>query len=324
MLYAFQPGTRGLQRLGQESPMSPGSELERALWIDLYRPLDSQAAAVAALGIEVPTLADMEEIEISNRLYREENADVMTVVLPGLTPDGAQISGPVSFILTERRLVTVRHHAPRSFETFPDRADRSAAGCASAERIFLGLIEEIIARQADLLEGVGRTLDRVSAQVLSGKKISPSELQLALEEVGRQGELVGRVKLALLTLERALSFFDQTLGTNPQGKELRGVVKSQMRDIGSLTVHGDFLSSRVSLSVDATLGMINLAQNITVRIVSVVAALFMPPTMIASIYGMNFHHMPELDNVWGYPMALGLMAASAVGTWAFFKWKDWL
>ncbi|AOZ69013.1 magnesium transporter [Rhodobacter xanthinilyticus] len=324
MLYAFQPGTRGLQRLGQESPMSPGSELERALWIDLYRPLDSQAAAVAALGIEVPTLADMEEIEISNRLYREENADVMTVVLPGLTPDGAQISGPVSFILTERRLVTVRHHAPRSFETFPDRADRSAAGCASAERIFLGLIEEIIARQADLLEGVGRTLDRVSAQVLSGKKISPSELQLALEEVGRQGELVGRVKLALLTLERALSFFDQTLGTNPQGKELRSIVKSQMRDIGSLTVHGDFLSSRVSLSVDATLGMINLAQNVTVRIVSVVAALFMPPTMIASIYGMNFHHMPELDNPWGYPLALGLMAASAVGTWAFFKWKDWL
>lgn len=324
MLYAFQPGTRGLQRLGQESPMSPGSELERALWIDLYRPLDSQAAAVAALGIEVPTLADMEEIEISNRLYREENADVMTVVLPGLTPDGAQISGPVSFILTERRLVTVRHHAPRSFETFPERADRSAAGCGSAERIFLGLIEEIIARQADLLEGVGRTLDRVSGQVLSGKKISPSELQLALEEVGRQGELVGRVKLALLTLERALSFFDQTLGTNPQGKELRGVVKSQMRDIGSLTVHGDFLSSRVSLSVDATLGMINLAQNVTVRIVSVVAALFMPPTMIASIYGMNFHHMPELDNAWGYPLALGLMAASAVGTWAFFKWKDWL
>ena len=324
MLFAFTSGARGLKRLGQDTPMTPGSDLEHALWIDLYRPLDSQAEAVSRLGIEVPTLADMEEIEISNRLYREEGADVMTVVLPGLTPDGAHVAGPVSFILTARRLVTVRHHAPRSFEPFPERADRSAAGCGSAERVFLGLIEEIIARQADLLEGVGRALDRVSAQVLSGQGLGAPELQLALEDVGRQGELLGRVRLALLTLERALSFYDQTITGHPQAKELRMIVKSQMRDIGSLSVHGDFLSSRVSLSVDATLGMINLAQNTTVRIVSVVAALFMPPTMIASVYGMNFHFMPELDWPWGYPLALGLMAGSAVGTWAFFRWKDWL
>lgn len=324
MLYAFTPAPRGLARLGQETPMAPGPDLSRALWIDLYRPLDSQVAAVAALGIEVPTLADMEEIEISNRLYREDGADVMTVVLPGLTPDGNHVSGPVTFILTPERLITVRHHAPRSFETFPERADRSAAGCTSAERVFLGLIEEIISRQADILEGVGRTLDRVSGLVLGGTNPSSEALQRALEEVGRQGELVGRVRLALLTLERALSFFDQTLALHAQGKELHAIVKSQIRDIGSLAVHGDFLSSRVSLSVDATLGMINLAQNTTVRIVSVVAALFMPPTMIASIYGMNFHIMPELDQPWGYPMALMLMAGSAFGTWAFFKWKDWL
>ncbi|WBL34293.1 magnesium transporter CorA family protein [Sinirhodobacter sp. HNIBRBA609] len=324
MLYAFIPGPRGLLRLEQETSISPGAELAKALWIDLYRPLDSQIAAVSALGIEVPTLADMEEIEISNRLYREEGADVMTVVLPGITPDGAQIAGPVSFILTEQRLVTVRHHAPRSFETFPERADRSAAGCKSSERIFLGLLEEIIARQADLLEAAGRALDKVSARVLSGKGLDSHQLQQALEEVGRQGELVGRVKLALLTLERALSFFDQTLAASAQGKELKPIAKSQMRDIGSLAVHGDFLSNRVQLSVDATLGMISLAQNATVRIVSVVAALFMPPTMIASVYGMNFQFMPELDWHWGYPMALGLMVASAVGTWAVFKWKNWL
>ena len=324
MLYAFIPGSRGLARLGQETPLEPGADLERALWIDLYRPLDSQSAAVSALGVEVPTLADMEEIEISNRLYREQGADVMTVVLPGLTPDGNHVAGPVSFILSNARLITVRHHAPRSFETFPERADRSAAGTTSAERIFLGLIEEIIARQADILEGIGRTLDRVSTLVLGGRGPASDELQRALEEVGRQGELLGRVRLALLTLERALSFFDQTLSTHAEGKELHGIVKSQIRDIGSLAVHGDFLSSRVSLSVDATLGMINLAQNTTVRIVSVVAALFMPPTMIASIYGMNFHIMPELDWPWGYPMALALMAGSAFGTWAFFKWKDWL
>lgn len=322
MINAFIPGQRGLARLPQDRPMAPGAELAQALWIDLYRPLDSQIAAVEGLGLEVPTLADMEEIEISNRLYREEGTDVMTVVLPGQTPDGQHISGPVSFILSAARLVTVRHHAPRSFETFPERAERSTAGCGSPERIFLGLIEEIVARQADLLEGIGRALDAVSAHVLG--EASPSELQAALGEVGRQGELLGRIRLGLLTLERALSFYDQTIAAHAQARELHAIIKGQIRDIGSLAVHGDFLSSRVSLSVDATLGMINLAQNNTVRIVSVVTALFLPPTLIASAYGMNFANMPELDKSWGYPFALALMVGSAAGTWAFFKWKDWL
>lgn len=322
MLHAFIPGTHGLARLDQDTPMVPGAQIGRAIWIDLYRPLDSQVSAVDALGVEVPTLADMEEIEISNRLYRENGADYMTVVLPGQLPDGRSVSGPVSFILSKERLITVRHHTPRSFETFPDRADRATAGCTTPERIFLGLIEEIVARQADLLEGIGRALDSVSVRVLGDAK--QEELQHALGQVGGQGELLGRIRLGLLTLERALSFFDQTLATHPQGKDLHAIVKNQIRDIGSLAVHGDFLSSRVSLSVDATLGMINLAQNTTVRIVSVVAALFMPPTLIASMYGMNFANMPELDKSWGYPFALVLMVASAAGTWAFFKWKDWL
>lgn len=322
MLHAYIPGTRGLKRLDQDTPMVPGEQIGQALWIDLYRPLDSQVSAVEALGNEVPTLADMEEIEISNRLYRESGADYMTVVLPGQLPDGQSMSGPVSFILTPQRLITVRHHTPRSFETFPDRADRATAGCTTPERIFLGLIEEIVSRQADLLEGIGRALDAVSVRVLGDA--NQDELQHALGQVGGQGELLGRIRLGLLTLERALSFFDQTATSHPQGKELHAIIRGQIRDIGSLAVHGDFLSSRVSLSVDATLGMINLAQNQTVRIVSVVAALFMPPTLIASMYGMNFANMPELNESWGYPFALVLMLLSALGTWAFFKWRNWL
>lgn len=131
MLHAFIPGTHGLARLDQDTPMVPGAQIGRAIWIDLYRPLDSQVSAVDALGVEVPTLADMEEIEISNRLYRENGADYMTVVLPGQLPDGRSVSGPVSFILSKERLITVRHHTPRSFETFPDRADRATAGCTT-------------------------------------------------------------------------------------------------------------------------------------------------------------------------------------------------
>lgn len=105
---------------------------------------------------------------------------------------------------------------------------------------------------------------------------------------------------------------------------LKPAIKSLQRDIAAMEVHADFVSQRVALATDATLGMINLAQNATVKIVSVVAVLFLPPTLVASIYGMNFAHMPELERPWGYPGALGLMLASAAGAWAYFKWKKWL
>ena len=133
MLYAYQICGHAL------GPLTPDQPLDSAVWIDLYRPLDRQVAQAEALGIEIPTLADMEEIEISNRLYREDGAEFMTVILPGRNPEGTQISGPATFILTASQLVTVRHHAPRPFETYPVRADRSSTGCQTHLRLFLGL-----------------------------------------------------------------------------------------------------------------------------------------------------------------------------------------
>jgi magnesium transporter len=300
--------------------------LADALWIDLYRPLTEQAAEVALLGTAVPSLADMEEIEISNRLYREGGADHMTVVLPGLSASKMPMSGPVCFILSANRLITVRHHAPRPFETYPERADKVGPGCDRPELIFLGLIEEIIGRMADILEAIGRGLDDVAARIYQGGTtgLQADVLQMALAQVGREGDLLGRVRLALLTLERAISFFGQTLADRKGADVLQPLVKGLMRDLQALEVHADFLASRLALASDATLGMINLSQNVTVRIVSVVAALFLPPTLIASIYGMNFAEMPELGLRWGYPMALMAMLASAIGTYLFFKWKRWL
>ena len=131
-------------------------------------------------------------------------------------------------------------------------------------------------------------------------------------------------RLSLLTLERALGFFLLTLEERGVAEAIRPSVAGLLRDIQSLEVHGDHLSGRVAQATDATLGMINLAQNTTVRIVSVVAVLFLPPTLIASIYGMNFRLMPELEWVLGYPVAMGLMLASAATTYLFFKWKKWL
>jgi len=306
--------------------LAKGQPMEGALWVDLYKPLPGQEDLANSLGIEVPTLADMEEIEISNRLYRENGVDYMTVVVPGMSDTKQPMSGPVTFILTPARLVTVRHHVPRPFETYPGRADKVGPGCDTAEKVFLGLIEEIIGRLADLLEGSGRALEDVSRSVFASdpRTKTAAGLQDALERVGRESDLVARVRLSLLTIERAVSFFGQTLGERSAGDALRPVVKGMMRDLQALEVHGDYLSTRVAQATDATLGMINLLQNTAVRIVSVVAVLFLPPTLIASIYGMNFQFMPELDKIWGYPLALGLMVASAAATYAVCKWKNWL
>lgn len=300
----------------------PGAALDAAIWIDLYQPEAPEVAAVSSLGVEVPSLSDMEEIELSNRLYHEGDTHVMTVVLTGQTEGEARISAPVSFLLSPARLVTVRHHRPRSFETFAPRADRSAAGTGSPAAIFLGLTEEIIGRLADHLEEIGRGLDTVSATIYAADpaRRTQERLQVSLQRVGREGEMLSRLRLSLLTLARAISFVQPLPALRP----LADVAATQSRDLQALEVHADFLGARLALTSDATLGMIDLAQNATVRIVSVVSVLFLPPTLIASIYGMNFAVMPELAQSWGYPAALVMMLASAALSWAFFKWKKWL
>lgn len=357
MLFAYLPEASRLKRL------PPGAPLTDALWIDLYKPLASQVSHVADLGIPVPTLEDMEEIEISNRLYREDGMDFMTVVLPGLNELKEQVSGPVTFILTVNRLVTVRHHAPRPFETYPERADKVSPGCQDPQQLFLSLMEEIVGRLADHLEGAGRELDGVARAVYSEGAAADNRVLLdALRKVGRESDLIGRVRLALLTLERALGYFTNAQGARllgakapspvlsaetddpvddvlppvepvapPRGKAgkaraeaLRVATKALLRDIQSLEVHADFLSTRVAMASDAALGIINLTQSQTIKIFSVLAVVFLPPTVIASAYGMNFDVMPELHWTWGYPMALFLMLLSAVGTYAFFKWRKLL
>ncbi|MBI1171426.1 magnesium transporter [bacterium] len=304
------------------------SPVEGALWLDLCKPTPEEMASAAGLVPEVPSLADLEEIEISSRLYREDGFDYMTVLVPGLSrEDGVTpITGPVAFILGKGRLMTVRYHSTRPFETYAPRAEKVGLGCGGPDRVFLGLCDEIIGRIADLMEGAGRELDKITKAIFSTEGLGPeaSVLQMALETSGRQSDLVGNCRLSLLTLERALGFFRIGLEDKGAVEPLKATIIGLTKDIQSLEVHGDYLSSRVAQATDATLGMINLAQNTTVRIVSVVAVLFLPPTLIASVYGMNFRVMPELGFTYGYPMAIGLMVGSAVLTWRVFKWKKWL
>ncbi|WP_374303736.1 CorA family divalent cation transporter, partial [Paracoccus sp. (in: a-proteobacteria)] len=152
-------------RQGRIARQEKGASLEDAIWIDLIAPDKDETARLHELGVDVPTLADMEEIEISNRLYRESGMDYMTAVLPGERGDGNRVAMPVSFILSPKRLVTVRHHSPRPFLTFPERGERSTLGCSTPHRLFIGLVEEIVARMADILEGSGRLLDDTTLMI---------------------------------------------------------------------------------------------------------------------------------------------------------------
>jgi magnesium transporter len=319
MLFAYRLAGTKFEPLAEAEPLAD------ALWIDVLRPDDAQVAALAALGVEVPTLEDMEEIEVSNRLYREQGVDYMTAVLPGKTETRETVVWPVTFILSRQRIVTVRHHSPRPFETYPRRPDRVGPGCSDADHIFLSLMEEIVGRLADMLENAGRGLDDIARAVYAdGDAALPAALQTALKRAGREGEQISRVRLSLMTLERMISYYGQTLVEGHRGETMQHFAKGLMRDLKALEVHADFLSSRVGLATDATLGMINLNQNQTIKIVSVVAVVFLPPTVIASAYGMNFKHMPELGWLYGYPMAVAMMLGAAVGTYLFFKWKKWL
>jgi magnesium transporter len=304
------------------------AEGEPAVWLDLLAPDAGELAAVAAeLGAELPTRAEMEEIELSSRLYWENGTPYMTALLPARADTDAPEMAPVTFVLAGTLLVTIRYHEPRSFTTFPARARKTAFGCATGEAVLMGLFEEIIDRLADVLERLGRDLDKLSQTVFRpgvGPQARSRDHRVMLEEIGRKGDVISSLRESLLTVERVLGFLGQVTTQRASSKDVRGAVRTHARDAHSLIDHAASLSQKVTLLLEATLGMIGIEQNAIIKIFSVAAVMFLPPTLVASVYGMNFKHMPELAALWGYPGALLLMVVSAVLPWLYFRRKGWL
>jgi len=269
----------------------------------------------------------MEEIEISSRLYYEDGASFMTATLPAQTESNNPQMQPVTFVLTPNRLVTIRYHEPRAFKTFPVRAAKVAPGCETSEGVLVALLEAIVDRVADILERAGREIDLISRQVFSrpnAESTQDRDFQLLLESIGDKGELTSNIRDSLLTLERLVGFLGHGTMQRRSNKDVRERIKTLSRDIRSLSDHASFLSQKITFLLDATLGMINIEQNATIKIFSVVAVIFLPPTLIASIYGMNFEFMPELEWLLGYPFAIGLMVLCAILPFAYFKHRRWL
>ncbi|HVL21926.1 MAG TPA: magnesium transporter CorA family protein [Amaricoccus sp.] len=306
---------------------APEPRLADLVWIDLHNPTrDEEKAIEAALGFEVPTPAEMHEIEVSSRIYVEDGAVFMTANLTtNFDGDDPELA-PVTFVLKDGRLLTLRYHEPRSFRTFVNRAERVDVGCSTALTILLGLLEVVVDRVADIIEAIGREIETLSRTIFRAPARRPGtgpDFSGVLRGLGRQGDRLAGVIDSLVTLERIIAFL--SVGSvAAAGKDERSRLKSAARDARFLAEHSNALLQKLNFLLDATLGMISIEQNAIIKIFSVAAVVFLPPTLIASIYGMNFEVMPELHWVAGYPFAIGLMVLSAVVSYGLFKARGWL
>ncbi|MDZ4093451.1 MAG: magnesium/cobalt transporter CorA [Paracoccaceae bacterium] len=321
MLKSYRLNGRGIV-------LQSGADLASAIWVDLLSPSQQEAAEVAqALSIELPTREEMDEIELSARLYHEDGVPFMTALLPSNADSDTPTFSPVSFVLAGNRLLTLRYHDPRPFRTFPEKAHNATVACTSADTVLLGLLEAIGERLADVLEHAGMALERLSRDVFDASNDArprDKDFRRILREIGAAGDAVSKLRDSLLTMERLCGFFSAVMAQRGVKKEAQVALKTLMRDLRALTEHAGFVAQKVTFLLDATLGMINIEQNGIIKIFSVAAVVFLPPTLIASIYGMNFQFMPELNWHLGYPMAIGMMIASAILPFLYFKRKGWL
>jgi magnesium transporter len=298
------------------------------VWIDLSAPTSEEETEIESqLAIDIPTREDMEEIEISSRLYYEEGNAFMTATVPAKTDSDDLQMAPVTFVLTGERLITIRYHEPRAFQTFTQRAQKTNIGCRNGEAVLVALLEAIVDRLADVLERAQREIDAISRSIFERPGATPTkgqDLQKLLQDIGRKGDLTSNIRDSLFTIHRVTAFLAHLTTQTRSDKEVRARVKTLARDASSLTEHSSSLSQKITFLLDATLGMINIQQNSIIKIFSVAAVVFLPPTLIASIYGMNFDHMPEFNWRLGYPIALGIMVMSAILPYLYFKRRGWL
>jgi magnesium transporter len=303
--------------------------LRRAVWIDLMQPSREEEHAVQdALHIEVPTREEMQEIESSSRLYREEETLVLTANFLYGVETGEFSSTPISFVLAGNSLVTVRYATPKAFPVFAARCQKTPSLITSGDAVMLHLFEQIVDRLADILERIGADMDRASQGAFRRGKpgevtLGQNDLKEVLLTLGQVGEVTTRASETLLGLNRILTFVGAEKAMAIR-KENQGAIKTLVRDVRSLVEHANFLNNKATFLLDAVLGIINVEQTNIIKTFTVVSVALMPPTLIASIYGMNFQHMPELEWVAGYPIALLLMVATAVVPVWWFKRKGWL
>ena len=301
-----------------------------ATWIDLEEPTNEEEQLVErCIQVDVPTQDELSEIEPSSRLFERNGALYMTVSVLYGVEDGEPRTTPIGFVLVDNRLVTVRYATPKPVRAFADHVRREPELARDAATVLIRLLDAIIDRLADELEHVTAEIERISSQVfqkeIDDRRIPAAKLTALLTSIGRIQTLLAKVRYSAVSTNRMLSFLSGTARLHePELKDARRHVASLTTDVTSLTEHANFLADNLQFLLDASLGLISIEQNAAMKLFSWAAVVFLPPTLIAGIYGMNFKHMPELNWVFGYPMALSFVLVSAVAPYLYFKKRGWI
>jgi magnesium transporter len=327
MLRAFGPGCDGSLIEAGEGAIAPEATL-----IDLEEPTRAEEKLVEeCLGLEIPTRDELAEIEPSSRLYEKNGAIYVTMsTLFGVAEDEPAAT-PIGFVLADNRLVTVRYASPKPIRNFLLHLGREPELARDAPTVLARLLDAIIDRLADELEASGEEIDRISSHIFHRKgqgsaatrRVPAERLEALLNRIGRAQGLLTRIRETAVSSSRAIGFLAAT--ERVRGDEgLRERMQSLAADIASLSDHSVFLATNLTFLLDASLGLISIEQNAAIKVFSVAAVVFLPPTLVAGVYGMNFEHMPELDWLAGYPWALVLMLMSAILPYMWFKRRGWL
>jgi magnesium transporter len=317
----------GISEKGPE-PLAGGEGIpEGTTWLDLFQPTqDEDRTAEAFLGASLPTREEVQEIEFSSRFYNEDGAVFMTASLLTGVDVGKPILAPLTLVVADERLVTLRYDEFRAVKHFLARAGKPGSGCINVPAAFLGLLEAIIDRAADVLERISGDVDRLNAEIFTqrqnGKRSRP--LEVLIGEIGVQGDLAAKARESLASLERLVQFAGLALPPTFDKGPNKGRLKLAGRDIRSIEDQVEFLSTKITFLLEATLGLTSVEQNEVIRVLTVAATFFFPPTLVGTIYGMNFEFMPGLHWVFGYPLALAAMIVSALVPYFYFKRKGWL
>ncbi|MYM30100.1 magnesium transporter [Duganella sacchari] len=305
-------------------PIDTREDLEKAepVWVDLTDPTDDERAWVKTIyGVTLPGEDEVKDIEASARYYEAENGDLhLRTDFLLEEEDGPSRIVTVAFILARKMLFSVHTDDLPVFRLVRMRARSRPGSIVDYMDVLLDLYATDAEYSADALEGIYQNLEEVSGRVLQ-KEFTDQDAAAALNAIAHEEDLNGRIRRNMMDTRRAVSFLMRgRLLNSEQFEEARQI----LRDIESLDGHTSFLFDKINFLMDATVGFININQNKIIKIFSVASVAFLPPTLIASIYGMNFKWLPELEWDLGYPLALVMMLASAIAPFLYFRHRGWL
>lgn len=292
--------------------------LYQADWIDAHEPNEEERVLLQTLlRTDLPESSEVEEIEASARCFVDQ-AGIHVHALFLASSEGRHSTVTVACILQPKRLITIRDEDTADFRLLRMRARRGQVESHSASGLLVTLLEQKVENHADGIEDIHRQLEEVSHLVLEDEE---AELEEAISRLARLEDSNGKIRLCLMDTQRNISFLLRHLRNQPEQLE---TLREIIRDMQTLMSHTAFLFDKINFLMDSTQGFINIEQNQIIKIFSIAAVVFLPPTLVASMYGMNFTHMPELEWLLGYPWALGLMVMAGIAPYLYFKSKGWL